>query len=215
MPATPAWFESTLTRELWDRPRLSALQVMQLWQHYEILLRWNQRISLTTVAAGEEMVIRHYCESLYFGAYLPADAKASIVDVGSGAGFPGVPVAVMNAGWRVTLVESSQRKAVFLREATRGIPNISVVAKRGEAISDHFDWLIARAVDPLEVVKLLPRVAANIGLMIGEDDFLTLRMQSDVAWREPVRLPWGDRRLCLFGDVSRGTKPEVSRETSE
>ena len=215
MPAAPAWFKDTLSRELLDTLKLTDLQVTQLWQHYEILVQWNQRMNLTTVAAGEEMVIRHYCESLYFGAHLPAEAGSSIADLGSGAGFPGVPLAIVNRTWHVTLVESVQRKAVFLREATRAIPNISVVANRAEAIPDRFEWLVSRGVDPSDVLKLLGSIATHIGLMIGEEDYLFLKTRPAIAWREPVRLPWGDHRLCLYGDVSRETPPNVPRGTSE
>ena len=156
-------------------------------------------MNLTTVKPGPDTVIRHYCESLFFAAHLPAAKDAFVIDVGSGAGFPGFPMAVLKPDWKVTLVESVQRKAVFLREATRQIPNISVVAKRIEEIDMQSDWLVSRAVDPHEVLKNVPRLAPNVGLMLGESDFLSVRHESRIAWAEPVRLPWGDRKLCLYG----------------
>jgi len=155
-------------------------------------------MNLTTVKSGPEMVLRHYCESLFFGAHLPGDA-ASIADIGSGAGFPGVPIAILKPACQVTLVESNQRKAVFLREATRELPNVSVLAQRAEEVSKRFEWAVSRAVDPEAVVALVPRLAPKIGLMVGEDDLLAIRRHSDIAWSEPVRLPWGDRRVCVFG----------------
>lgn len=184
---------------------LSEDQLSQLWGHYEVLLRWNEKISLTSIPAGEEMVVRHYCESLFFALHLPAASPAnSVTDLGSGAGFPGVPMAIWRPDWRVTLVESNQRKAVFLREATRSLGNISILARRAESIQARFDWLVSRGVDPGAVLKNIPRLAERVGLMIGEDDFSAIRALLNVAWSAPVQLPWGDRRLCVYG-VSRGT----------
>src|SRR6202790_251490 len=152
--AAPRWFADLLQKELQPWLTLSEDQIRQLWDHYEILLRWNERINLTSIPSGEEMVIRHYCESLFFGAHMPGDTGAvSVADLGSGAGFPGAPMALLRPTWRVTLLESNQRKAVFLRESTRGLPNITVLARRAESASTTFDWLVARGVDPKEVLK--------------------------------------------------------------
>jgi 16S rRNA (guanine527-N7)-methyltransferase len=199
---TPDWFSELLNRELEQWVRLSELQIGQLYQHYEHLLRWNQRMNLTTVKPGAEMVVRHYCESLFFAAHVPADqSKISVLDLGSGAGFPGIPIAVLRPEWQVTLIESSQRKAVFLRESGRQLRNISIRAERMEATTEHADWIVGRAVDPEEVIKQVPGLAQNIGLMLGKEDFSSIRHDSRIAWAEPVRLPWGDRTVCVFGST--------------
>jgi 16S rRNA (guanine527-N7)-methyltransferase len=198
----PDWFSRLLG------PELSQSQVSRLYEHYELLLRWNQRMNLTTVKPGPETVLRHYCESLFFAAHIPgARAKLSVLDLGSGAGFPGIPMAILKPDWKVTLVESSQRKAVFLRESSRHLPNVSVLADRMESVSVQGDWVVARAVDPREVLLHVPRLAPNVGLMVGEDDFSSIRGDERIAWSEPVRLPWGDRKLCVYGNVPRGTVP--------
>ena len=217
IPAPP-WFAELLKKELRQWITLADDQIQRLWEHYEILLRWNAKINLTSIPPGEEMVIRHYCESLFFGAHFPGDpgfprdpgfpcdlGAISVADLGSGAGFPGAPVAILQPTWRVTLLESNQRKAVFLRESTRGLPNVSVLARRAESTPTTFDWLVARGVDQKEVLKNIPRLAPRIGLMLGEDDFFAIRNISGIAWSEPVRLPWGERRVCVYGEVSRGT----------
>jgi 16S rRNA (guanine(527)-N(7))-methyltransferase RsmG len=202
---TPDWFSELLGHGL------SQSQITQLYAHYELLLRWNQRMNLTTVKPGPEMVIRHYCESLFFASHLPAlQQEISVLDVGSGAGFPGIPMAILKPEWRVILVESVQRKAVFLRESIRQLSNVSVLNQRVEDIVSKVDWVVARAVDPAEVLLQIPRLALNIGLMIGEDDFSTIGSNSRIAWAEPLRLPWGDRKLCVYGstwnnDVGRST----------
>jgi len=199
----PVWFSEILKRELADRVGLSNDQLTRLYEHYSLLDRWNKKMSLTSVEPGEETVIRHYCESLFFAAHL-GDAASSIADIGSGAGFPGVPIAILKPDWKVSLVESNQRKSVFLREATRSLTNVSVLAQRAEDLSSIFDWLVSRAVNPKDVVALIPRLAPRVGLMLSEDDFSDLQSINHVAWSEPIRLPWGDRRICVYG-VSRGT----------
>ncbi len=198
-PAAP-WFADLLERELRPWLTLSDMQVQQLWAHYSILLRWNQKMNLTSIPAGEEMVLRHYCESLFFGAYLPAETDfPSIADLGSGPGFPGVPLGILKPGWKITLLESNQRKAVFLRESTRGLSNISVSAQRAESVGETFDWVAARGVDSRAVLKNIPRLASRIGLLLGEDDFSAIKALGSIAWSKPIRLPWGDRRLCVYG----------------
>lgn len=202
-PEVPSWFSELLERELDQWLRLSGVQLSQLYRHYDMLLRWNQRMNLTTVRPGAETVIRHYCESLFFGASLPAVSGAiSVLDLGSGAGFPGVPLAILKPKWQVTLIESSQRKAVFLRESSRHLRNVSVVAQRMEDVSGQADWLVTRAVDPNDVLLNVPRLAKDVGLMLGEDDFSSIRFDSRIAWAKPIRLPWGDRKLCVYGKCS-------------
>lgn len=200
VPADPAWFRDLLDRQLTPWLRLAEDQIRQLWNHYEILVRWNQKINLTSIPPGEELVIRHYCESLFFAAHLPVETEeAQILDIGSGGGFPGVPIAILKPGWRIMLLESNQRKSVFLRESTRGLANISVLARRADTVKDVYDWAVSRGVDPAEVVKFVPRLASKIGLMLGEDDFRCIQSKAGIAWSEPVRLPWGDRRICVYG----------------
>ncbi|SRR5216684_343706 len=212
--AVAAWFADLLKRELQGRVDLSDLQIGQLHEHYELLQRWNQKINLTSIPSGPEAVIRHYCESLFFAANFPVTEKARIADLGSGAGFPGVPMAILRPEWAIALIESHQRKAVFLKEGTRALGNVVVLANRAEDVEISFDWLVSRAVDPKDVLKNAPRLAPHIGLMLGEDDWESLKSNQAIAWGEPIRLPWGDRRLCVFG-VSRDVpRSPVPRETS-
>jgi len=196
----PLWFAELLHQELDRWVALTQGQIGQLYQHYELLVRWNQRMNLTTVRPGPEMVIRHYCESLFFGVHLPASHNdISVLDLGSGAGFPGVPLAVQKPSWQVILVEASQRKAVFLRESTRHLHNVRVLAERLENLAETADWAVARAVEPLLILSNIPRLAPNVGLMLTERDFSLVHTKSHIAWEDPVRLPWGDRKICVFG----------------
>src|SRR6185436_15931259 len=112
-------------------PGLSEAQLDALCDHYRLLLAWNERLNLTRVTSAREAARIHYVESLFLGAQLPP-GNLRVVDVGSGAGFPGIPVGILRPECRVDLVESHQRKAVFLREAIRGLPNVHVLAQRAE-----------------------------------------------------------------------------------
>jgi 16S rRNA (guanine527-N7)-methyltransferase len=175
---------------------LTRTQVSALYGHYRLLTRWNKALNLTTVVSLGESVLRHYCESLFLGAHLPAGTGA-VLDVGSGGGFPGVPVAVLRSECNVTLAESHQRKAVFLREATRQIPNIRVEPQRAEQLdTGAFGWVVARAVNWSEVIELAHN---GIALLLGQDDAVEALRVSTFNWQPPVLLPWGKRRVLVIG----------------
>jgi 16S rRNA (guanine527-N7)-methyltransferase len=200
-------FAELLTGHLRGIVELSSLQISSLYLHFKLLLTWNQRLNLTSVRAPDEIITRHYCESIFFGSHLPdAPDGTSILDFGSGAGFPGVPMAVLRPEWQATLLESHQRKAVFLRESTRGLHNVRVEADRAEWAVGPFDWVVSRAVRLEEVLAQAPRLSSRVGLLIGESDVAELLGRRDIEWSEPIRVPWGERRLCIYGSVPRGTQ---------
>jgi 16S rRNA (guanine527-N7)-methyltransferase len=178
---------------------LEASQWEVLEAHYELLCRWNKVLNLTRVERPEEAAERHYGESLFLASHLPP-GKWRIADVGSGPGFPGLPLAVVRPECAVTLIESHQRKAVFLRESSRGVSNVRVIAKRAERVEERFDWVVSRAVCCDDLAKCLPALAGRAALLTGSeppDESLGL------LWEAPISLPWGSRR---FLRVSRGTK---------
>jgi 16S rRNA (guanine527-N7)-methyltransferase len=177
---------------------LSAGQIAALETHYELLVRWNKTVNLTTITSLEEAVERHYCESLFLGTHLPA-GNLRVVDVGSGAGFPGFPVAILRPDCNVALVESHHRKAVFLREASRTIGNVRVIAKRAEDVQEEFDHLVSRAVSYEDLKGSLKKLASAADLLTGAEDPPEL----GIDWDEPVAVPWGKARFLRTG--SRGT----------
>ena len=172
-------FKSLLTFEFSPYGVLKPQQLALLEEHYRLLLRWNQKINLTRITSLQDAVRYHYCESLYLATRLP-DGPLRIVDIGSGAGFPGIPFAIYRPECSVDLVESHARKAVFLREATRNLTNVRVLAQRSEAVADSYDWTISRAVRPEDVLQLdlAPRVA--------------------VLGAEGESLPWGEKRALFL-----------------
>ena len=170
-------FKSILAAEFTPFGTLSQQQLSLLQRHYELLLHWNQKINLTRITSLREAVVYHYCESLYLARSLPPQ-PLRIVDIGSGGGFPGIPVAVYLPNCSVDLVESHRRKAVFLTEAVRhlGLSNVRVVAKRAEEVSESYDWMISRAVNPSDVLSL--NLAGEVSIL-GTDG---------------EKLPWGEAR---------------------
>ena len=211
-------FSAVLASRFRQCGELSSGVASELFRHYSLLLRWNRGMNLTSISGLEEAVVRHYCESLFLGVQLPA-AAVSVLDVGSGAGFPGVPLAILRPDCTVTLAESHRRKAVFLREATRHLANVRVAACRAEEVAGRFDWVVSRAVkwaDVLKVARLsgaAPReggVAGGesaeksgpaVGLLLGQEDAEAVRAGDGggFEWCAAVHLPWGNRRVLMVG----------------
>lgn len=123
--------------------------VQTLAEHYLLLLKWNQKIDLTSVADPVEAARFHYLESLYAVRFLVPQAQV-VVDIGSGAGFPGFPIAVSSSNLGVIFIESQIRKVSFLRTASRqfGVKNVSVFHGRFQDYKPRdFDVVLCRAID--------------------------------------------------------------------
>jgi len=180
-------FRELLAREFAPYGSLTPEQIDLLEAHYNLLVHWNARLNLTRIDSVEEAVRLHYCESLFVGTRLPA-GPLRIVDVGSGAGFPGIPIAILRPECTVTLVESHRRKGVFLRESSRNLRNVTVVTDRAENVMPWYDWLISRAVSSSNILKM--KLANNLALLVGGEEVFGFER------REP--LPWGTSRYLVF-----------------
>jgi 16S rRNA (guanine(527)-N(7))-methyltransferase RsmG len=180
-------FRELLVREFAPYGSLTVAQIDALEAHYTLLTQWNARLNLTRIESVEDAVRLHYCESLFVGAKLPA-GPLRIVDVGSGAGFPGIPIAILRPECTVTLIESHQRKGVFLREASRDLKNIAVVTDRAENLKGEYDWLVSRAVSPKTLFNM--KLTNNFGLLVGREEV------PGCSRREPI--PWGTGRYLVF-----------------
>jgi 16S rRNA (guanine527-N7)-methyltransferase len=148
---------------------LEETQTAKLVRHYAMVCQWNRRINLTRITEPEDAARLHYAESL-FGARFIGTAK-TMLDIGSGAGFPGIPIAVVRPGLHVTALESNQKKSLFLKEAKHelGLANFEVATTRLE----DFDWssyelLVSRALDHAEVVlpPVIEQMTAKQRLLI-------------------------------------------------
>ena len=154
---------------------LSSDQISQLITYLELLLRWNKKINLTGIRDWESCVTRHFGESLYLGRWVGLNGR--LLDIGSGAGFPGLSLKIIFPELSVTLLEPVAKKRAFLKEVAR-VCGMNFVEVRGERLEDFargqsapvYDEATARAVGHLE--ELLP--LASRCLKPGGEIFLWL-----------------------------------------
>jgi 16S rRNA (guanine527-N7)-methyltransferase len=188
-------FRELLRQKLTGVAVLTPEQLLALEAHYKLLVRWNRVLNLTTIESVSEAVERHYCESVFLATRLPS-GSLRIVDIGSGAGFPGFPLAVVRRDCNVTLIESHRRKAVFLREISRAVSNVQVIASRADDVKGRFDHGVSRAVSCQSLISVLKTLASAADLLIGEE---APPEEMGFEWSEPVRLPWGRNRFLWRG----------------
>lgn len=154
--------------------RLSNGQIEAFLQYVHLLLKWNRRVNLIGTDDPSEIVIRHLIDSLLFLEVFPAGSPLRVVDLGSGAGLPGIPIKIARPEDTIVLVESRAKKAAFLREAARLIrlPGITVHEERIEEIAgdpDHcgrYDVVVMRAVSPEDWLGTALRLARGGGRVI-------------------------------------------------
>ena len=189
-------FAELLRERLGSIIELSPLQIQQLEKHFDLLNRWNRVVNLTGLKKPEEIVERHYCESLFLASHLPYRALR-IGDIGSGAGFPGIPLAITRPDCSVTLIESHQRKGVFLREASRELSNVSVIPTRAEEIAETFDFVTSRAVRFSEIEKTVAKLGSNVAIIGGPESLPA----NCFTWNTPITVPWGNHRKLWLGSL--------------
>ena len=140
--------------------KLTTEQLEAFQIYYQELMAWNQRVNLTAITDYEETQIKHFLDSLTCLLVLPGEEKLSIVDIGTGAGFPGLPLKIARPTWRLTLLESVGKKAAFLRHLVErlGLEGVAVVKGRAEEVGHdpahraRYDVALARAVAELPVL---------------------------------------------------------------
>jgi len=191
-------------------------QLNNISKYIDILLRWNARINLTAVREPEEIVRRHFGESLFTARYLfpiiEEQSPTRIIDVGSGAGFPGLPVKLWLRAAQVTLIEANNKKVAFLREVIRSITliDIDVFSGRAEDYKGTLaDVVTLRAVEKFEAVlptaAQLVRPGGRMALLIGESQFQKARaLAPSLHWNDAVRIPGSFNRVIVVAEDRRG-----------
>lgn len=183
---------------------LTEHQIAQLVKHYSMLCHWNRRINLTRIIEPEQAARLHYAESL-FGARFIGDAT-SLLDIGSGAGFPAVPLAVARPAVGVVALEANLKKSLFLKEviAELSLENFKVIADRLESYDwSGFEMLTSRALDRAETI--LPGVVQHLGshqrLMLYCGPDLLKKIEGSLESRFAVEahpIPQSDSRLIAI-----------------
>ena len=185
-------------------------QLQQLAVHFSLLLHWNRKINLTSLRRPEEIATRHFGESLFLAKILPL-GEGWMVDVGSGAGFPGLPLKVACPALQAVLVEPNQKKAAFLKEVVRscGLEGVEIRAERLEDtvrgdLRGRASLVTMRALaagDLLGDLKGLLKPGGQLALFLGEKDAAALRTAPGFHWDRPVAIPNSERRVILIGRV--------------
>jgi 16S rRNA (guanine527-N7)-methyltransferase len=175
----------------------------RLSSYYDLILKWNPRLHLVAPCSPEEFAVRHILESLILLPYL--SPGACVTDVGSGAGLPIIPCLIMRDDLRATLIESSQKKVVFLREALRsfgGPESPRLIAGRFEEVpAPATDFVTCRAIDRFQ--KLLPDLinwaARSSTLLLFAGDDLRKQIERLIPSAAAERIPDSARRFLVVG----------------
>ena len=187
---------------------LSAEQLALISANLELLLKWNSHVNLTSIRSDEVIVSRHFGESLFAARKLSplVPPAASLFDLGSGAGFPGIPIKIWIPGLRVVLIESRQKKATFLNEVIRTLQleDIAVANRRAEELGTQADIVTLRAVEKFEralsIAQGLVRPGGKLALLIGSHQASTTRsLLPRFSWQEPDPVPLSSSRILLIG----------------
>jgi 16S rRNA (guanine527-N7)-methyltransferase len=217
------------TAAAWGHP-LSSAQLDQFHIYAAELRSWNERVNLTAIADETGIVTRHFLDSLRC-AQSWGRAPQSLVDIGAGAGFPGLPLKILHPELQLTLVESIAKKAAFLRHMvdTLGLTNVEIVIARAEASGrdlaqrERYDVAVARAVAELRVLAeyCLPlcriggRFLAPKGARIEQEVQAALpaigQLGGQLLAIEPVELPEMEPRTLVIIEKITATPPQYPR----
>ena len=185
-------------------PEIDASLADRFHAYLELLIRWNAKMNLTAIRDEEGILARHFVESIACARVVPEGVK-TLLDFGSGGGFPGIPIALCRPELEVTLAESQGKKAAFLQQALRTVGlRATVYAKRAETLATPFDCVVMRAVDDMErAVKVASTLVVPGGWLL----LMTTRQEAEDCmsavgkgfdWRSGVTLPGGMERVAAM-----------------
>ena len=196
---------------------LNSVQVQQIQQYTRTLLAWNDKVNLTAIRDPLEILYRHFCESMFGATLLPVE-KCRLADVGSGAGFPGLPLKIIRPDLEVFLIESNVKKATFMAEVIRelGLTDAKVLVSRFEELGEEvapLDFVCSRALGDFS--RFLgwagsPQVSATSVLFwLGGRDLDEVRSIPGWQWDSPKRMPHSLQRLLLQGTKAQAEKSDT------
>jgi 16S rRNA (guanine527-N7)-methyltransferase len=215
--------EETIRRALGEfQIPVESKQVVLIQQYIKILLRWNEKLNLTAIRDPVEILYRHFCESMFAAGAIPVD-KGRLADIGSGPGFPGIPLKIIRPELELCLVESNIKKGTFLAEVVRELQltNSRVLISRYEELGEEvapLDYVCSRAVG--EFVPFLEwagseRVTAQqVILWIGGRDLEETKRINTWEWREPILIPKSLQRYLLAGKKREMSAGRQNAQTS-
>ncbi len=176
----------------------------QFAAYLDLLLRWNARLNLTAIREPEQIIQRHFLECSFAAQQLPADIE-TLMDFGSGAGFPGIPIAICRPQMRVTLAEAHGKKASFLREVIRALSMpVEVYDARVESMAQGrlFDAVSMRAVEKMDLAIPIGAERAERYLAVLTTDDLAVSygaLTPGFRWLTSIPLPGGAHTVLALG----------------
>ena len=212
---------------------LTARQVMALINYEKELMEWNQKFNLTAIRDVESIRTKHFLDSYSCVLAWKANPPHRLIDVGTGAGFPGIPLKIIYPTMHVTLVESVGKKAMFCQHIvqTLGLENVEVIQARAEDLGqkpahrESYDWAVARAVANLNILSeyLLPLVKLGGTMLAQKGETGPAEAQSAEKAMKilggklkqliPVNLPGvADDRYLVLVDKVAATPPKYPRK---
>ena len=202
--------EETIRRALGEfNISVDLQQVIYIQQYIKILLHWNEKLNLTAIRDPLEILYRHFCESMFAAGAIPVD-KGRLADIGSGPGFPGIPLKIIRPELEVCLVESNIKKGTFLAEVVRELQlsNTRVMISRYEELGEELaplDYVCSRAVGEFQAFLEWARServqAREVILWIGGRDLEEVRKLRNWEWQEPILIPKSLQRYLLVGKI--------------
>jgi 16S rRNA (guanine527-N7)-methyltransferase len=192
----------------------SGEQLAQIREYIVVLLKWNRLISLTTVTDPNEIVARHFGESIFLKSVLPVE-NGRLADVGSGAGFPGLALKIVCPELHVVLIESNKKKAAFLSEVVRtlNLSGVEVLPTRFEDMrpeTEPVNFVTARALGSFAELLRWSKTAlehrGHIALWIGGEDATKVSNTMGWTWSPAVRIPESQRRFIIVGQPAEKVK---------
>lgn len=200
--------EATIRHALGDfQISVNDMQVLLIQKYMKVLLHWNEKLNLTAIRDPLEILHRHFCESMYGAVAVPINF-GRLADIGSGAGFPGIPMKILHPELELFLVESNIKKGTFLAEILRELElsNAKVLINRYEELSEDLaplDYVCSRAVGEfgpfLKWAASEGLSARRTVLWIGGRDLDEARKSPHWEWQEPIAVPQSLRRYILVG----------------
>ncbi len=182
-------------------------QISAIQRYMAMLLAWNEKVNLTAIRDPLEVLYRHFCESMYAAAAVPLQA-GRLADVGSGGGFPGLPLKIARPELQVFLIESNVKKATFLAEVVRELElaDTRVLVSRYEELGEEVapvDFVCSRALGEFD--RFLnwarsDRVATGRAILwVGGRDVDAIKKIAGWTWGEPISIPHSLQRFLLLG----------------
>ena len=177
---------------------LPAETISRLGEYYSLLTRWNDRLHLVAPCTPEEFAVRHVLESLMLLKHLPQNA--TIADIGSGGGLPIIPCLIVRPDLEATLIESSQKKSVFLREATRGL-KATIIAQPFEQIDPPpVEFVTCRALDQFmqKLPALIDWAPEGSTLLLFGGETLREELRKASVNFEALLIPQSEKRFLFL-----------------